>query len=190
MVTRAARPGRWGGIPGRTAGNVFWHTGLMSLSVPDICDAFGDQIAVLDPLFRDYGGRRRFGGEIATIRCFEDNSLVGEAVRGPGEGRVLVVDGGGSLRRALLGDQLAAAAAANGWNGLLINGCVRDVEILETIDLGVRALAAIPVKTDKRGEGQRNVPLRFAGASMEPGYWLYADANGVIVTHERLDVDF
>lgn len=162
----------------------------MSHSVPDICDDFIDEILVLDPEFRDFGGRRKFGGEIVTIRCFEDNSLVGEAVRQPGRGRVLVVDGGGSMRRALLGDQLAAAAAENGWQGLLINGCVRDVEILETIDLGVKALAPCPVKTDKRGEGQKDIPLRFAGGLMEPGHFLYADANGVVVARHKLDIEF
>jgi regulator of ribonuclease activity A len=162
----------------------------MSYSVPDICDDFIDEVLVLDPQFHDFGGRRKFGGEIVTIRCFEDNSLVGESVRQPGRGRVIVVDGGGSMRRALLGDQLAAAAAENGWQGLLINGCVRDVEILETIDLGVKALAACPVKTDKRGEGQRDLPLRFAGGQMEPGHYLYADANGVVVARRKLDIDF
>ena len=162
----------------------------MSQSVPDICDEFIDEILVLDPQFHDFGGRRKFGGEIVTIRCFEDNSLVGETVRQPGHGRVIVVDGGGSVRRALLGDMLAAIAAKNGWQGLLINGCVRDVEILESIELGVKALAACPVKTDKRGEGQLGVPLRFAGVQMEPGHYLYADANGIVIAKRNLDVPF
>jgi len=159
-------------------------------SLPDICDAFPDEVAVLDPVFRDFGGRRRFSGEIVTIRCFEDNSLVGQTVRQPGEGRVLVVDGGGSLRRALVGDLLGAAAVGNGWQGLVINGCVRDVEVLETMDLGVRALAACPMKTEKRGEGQSDVALRFAGAHLEPGHYLYADANGIVVAPRRLPVEF
>jgi len=162
----------------------------MSLSLPDICDQFSEEIVVFDPVFRDFGGKRKFCGEIVTVRCFEDNSLVAETVRRPGRDRVLVVDGGGSLRRALLGDLLAAAAAQNGWQGLVINGAVRDVEILETIDLGVKALAACPVKTDKRGEGQLEVPLRFAGAQLEPGQFLYADANGVIVARRPLGADF
>jgi regulator of ribonuclease activity A len=162
----------------------------MNLSLPDICDQFIDEILVFDPVFRDFGARRKFSGEIVTIRCFEDNSLVGEAVRTPGHGRVIVVDGGGSLRRALLGDLLAAVAVENGWQGLVINGAVRDVEILETIDLGIKALAACPVKTDKRGEGQRDVPLRFAGAQLEPGQFLYADANGIAVARNRLNADF
>jgi regulator of ribonuclease activity A len=162
----------------------------MSVSVPDICDRFIDDIHVLDPVFRDFGGKERFHGEIVTIKCFEDNSLVGETVRKPGKGRVIVVDGGGSMRRALLGDLLAAAAVENGWQGLLINGCVRDVEILRNIDLGVKALASFPVKTDKRGEGQLDQQLRFAGALMEPGQYLYADLNGVVVARRNLDVEF
>jgi regulator of ribonuclease activity A len=162
----------------------------MTHSLPDICDQYIDDIAVFEPVFRDYGGKHRFCGEMVTIKCFEDNSLLTEAVRQPGHGRVIVVDGGGSLRRALLGDLLAAAAVASGWQGLVINGCVRDVEILATLDLGVKALAACPVRTDKRGEGQRDVPLRFAGVLMEPGHYLYADANGVIVAKQKLAIDF
>jgi regulator of ribonuclease activity A len=163
---------------------------IMPHSLPDICDQYIDEVSVFDPVFRDFGGKQRFGGEIVTIKCFEDNSLVAETVRQPGHGRVIVVDGGGSLRRALLGDLLAAAAVENGWAGLVVNGCVRDVEILATLDLGVKALAACPVRTDKRGEGQRDVPLRFAGAMMEPGHFLYADANGVVVAKQKLAIDF
>ena len=162
----------------------------MTYSVPDICDNFIEEIAVLEPLFSDYGGKRKFGGEIVTIKCFEDNSLVRDAVRSAGEGKVIVVDGGGSLRHALLGDLLAAKAAENGWQGLLINGCVRDVEILATIDLGIKALNCHPVKTEKRGEGQLNVPVSIAGAIIRPGQYLYADANGVLVSARKLEVDF
>jgi regulator of ribonuclease activity A len=162
----------------------------MSYSVPDICDEFYDEIRVLDPVFSDYGARRRFSGPVVTVKCFEDNSLVRDLVRSEGRGRVLVVDGGGSTRRALLGDQLAASAAENGWQGLLIYGCVRDVEILETIDLGIKALNSIPVKTNKRGEGQLDLPVHFAGAPIVPGEYLYADPNGVIVAVRDLGVDF
>jgi len=162
----------------------------MSWSVPDICDEFIDEISVLEPLFADFGGKEKFSGEIVTIKCFEDNSLVGDAVRSPGDGRVLVVDGGGSLRHALLGDLLAAAAAENGWQGLLINGCVRDVEILESIDLGVKALNIHPVKTEKRGEGRLNINVTFAGATIRPGSYLYADVNGVVVAARNLELDF
>ena len=159
-------------------------------SVPDLCDDFFDEITVLEPIFTDYGGKSKFSGEIVTIKCFEDNSLVRDAVHTGGRGRVLVVDGGGSLRHALLGDLLAAAAAENGWQGLLINGCVRDVEILETIDLGVKALNCFPVKTEKRGEGRLDVNVSFAGARIQPGQFLYSDTNGVVIARHKLDVEF
>jgi regulator of ribonuclease activity A len=163
---------------------------LMALSVPDICDDFMDRVQVCEPLFRDFGGKARFCGEITTVKCFEDNSLVKHLVGTPGDGRVIVVDGGGSMRRALLGDMLAAQAAKNGWSGLLIYGCVRDVDILETIDLGVKAMNSIPVKTDKRGEGQRDIPLEFASVRCTPGNWLYSDANGVVIADGNLGVAF
>lgn len=162
----------------------------MAVSVPDICDDFHEELKVLDPLFSDFGAKRRFSGEIVTVKCFEDNSLVRDLVGTEGNGRVIVVDGGGSLRRALLGDLLAAKAAKNGWQGLLVNGCVRDVEILETINLGIKALNAHPVKTDKRGEGQLNVPVEFGGVRIVPGRYLYADQNGVAVAFRDLEVDF
>lgn len=162
----------------------------MTYSVPDICDEFPQDVRVLEPLFSSFGGKQRFSGEIITIKCFEDNSLVRDAVRTEGRGRVIVVDGGGSMRRALLGDMLAAKAAENGWRGVVINGCVRDVEILETIDLGVKALNCHPVKTDKRGEGQLNVPVRFAGVSFKPGQFLYADKNGTVIVPGDLGLDF
>lgn len=162
----------------------------MTVSVPDICDEFPEEVAVLDPLFNDFGARQKFCGEIVTVKCFEDNSLVKELVGTEGRGRVIVVDGGGSMRRALLGDLLAARAATNGWQGLLINGCVRDVEILSGINLGVKALAAHPVKTDKRGEGQQDIPVEFAGQRIIPGRYLYADANGVVIALRDLDVKF
>jgi regulator of ribonuclease activity A len=162
----------------------------MTYSVPDICDEFIDEISVLEPLFTDFGGQPRFSGEVVTIKCFEDNSLVRDAVSSEGRGRVLVVDGAGSLRHALLGDLLAAKAAKNGWHGLLVNGCVRDVEILKTIDLGVKALNSHPVKTVKRGAGQLDVNVTFAGAMIRPGNYLYADANGVVVAERNLEVEF
>jgi regulator of ribonuclease activity A len=162
----------------------------MTYSVPDICDEFPQDVRVLEPLFSSFGGKQRFSGEIITIRCFEDNSLVRDAVRTEGRGRVIVVDGGGSMRRALLGDMLAAKAAENGWRGVVINGCVRDVEILETIDLGVKALNCHPVKTDKRGKGQLNVPVCFAGVSFKPGQHLYADKNGAVIVPADLGLDF
>lgn len=162
----------------------------MAPSVPDLCDEYPDRLQVCEPIFRDFGGKSRFCGEITTVKCFEDNSLVKQLVGTPGEGRVIVVDGGASMRRALLGDLLAAEAAANGWQGLLIYGCVRDVEILRTIDLGVKAMNSIPVKTDKRGEGQQDIALEFASVRVHPGNWLYADENGVVITDGDLGVEF
>jgi regulator of ribonuclease activity A len=162
----------------------------MTYSVPDICDEFPQDVSVLEPLFSNFGGKQRFSGEIITIKCFEDNSLLREVVRTEGRGRVIVVDGGGSMRRALFGDMLAAKADENGWRGVVINGCVRDVEILETIELGVRALNCHPVKTDKRGEGQLNVPVRFAGVCFKPGQYFYADKNGAVIVPGDLGLEF
>ena len=160
----------------------------MKFTVPDICDDFLPELQVLEPVFNNYGGWHKFYGEIVTLKCFEDNSLVKQTLATEGQGRVLVVDGGGSLRCALLGDLLAAMAAENGWQGVLINGCVRDVEILRTIDLGVRALNCHPLKSNKRNEGQLNVPLRFAGVNFEPGQYLYADDNGIIIAQKELNL--
>ena len=160
----------------------------MNFTVPDICDDYLSQIQVLEPLFRPYGGRLKFRGEVVTIKCFEDNSLVKETLANDGTGKVMVVDGGGSLRCALLGDMLGATAEKNGWEGLLINGCVRDVEFLKSIDIGVSALNCFPLKSKKRNEGQFNISVRFAGVNFEPGQYLYADENGIVVAGEKLDL--
>ena len=140
----------------------------MAYSVPDICDDFPEDISVLEPLFSNYGKKQRFSGLTDTNKSFEDNSLVRDLVSKAGNGRIIVVDGGASLRHALLGDLLAVKAAESNWSGLVINGCVRDVEILETIDLGIRALNRHPLKTDKRGEGQLNVVVSFACVRFTP----------------------
>jgi len=163
------------------------YAAAMTWTTPDLSDAHGPRLRVLAPILRGFGGREAFCGEVATLSCFEDNSFVKSLMEQPGEGRVLVVDGGGSLRRALLGDQIAQRAVDNGWSGLVINGCVRDVEILRTLDLGVQALASIPVKTEKRDLGDVDVPVTFGGITIRPGDFLWADANGVVVADERLD---
>ena len=160
----------------------------MTFSTPDICDEFPADLQVLEPLFSEYGDSEQFSGEVVTIKCFEDNTLLKQTLGTDGSGKVMVVDGGGSLRRALLGDILAAMAADNGWQGVVINGCVRDVEILKTIRLGVRALNSHPVRSDKRNEGQLNVPLAFAGANIKPGQYIYADENGILVANSKLEV--
>jgi len=156
-----------------------------AFSTPDLADAQPRARALLLP-WRDFGARSVFSGRAVTIKCFEDNSLVKELVQSPGDDRVIVVDGGQSVRRALLGDQLAARAAENGWSGLVIAGMVRDVEILETLDLGIKALGSCPHKTDKRGEGQRDIPVDIGGATVNPGEFVYADRNGVLVSTDAL----
>lgn len=151
----------------------------------DLCDVHkGDSsgaFRVLPPVFASYGGRARFAGPVSTVKCFEDNSLVKAAVESPGNGQVLVVDGAGSLRRALVGGNLAAAAARNGWAGIVINGAVRDVAELRACDVGVHALALIPLPTERRNEGQRDVPVQVQGVWVRPGDWLVADDDGIVV---------
>jgi regulator of ribonuclease activity A len=160
----------------------------MHYLTPDLCDAYPDLVQVAEPMFSNFGGRDSFGGQIVTLKCFEDNSLVREQVDTPGQGKVLVVDGGGSLRRALLGDMLAEKAAHNGWEGLVIYGCVRDVDMLAQTDVGVQALASHPLKTDKRGIGELDVKVTFAGITFVPGHYLYADNNGIIVSPSALQM--
>lgn len=155
---------------------------------PDICDAHPD-VRILDPLFANFGGVESFCGPVRTVKCFEDNSRVKEAVAEPGEGAVLVVDGGGSLRCALLGDMLAEKAADNGWSGVIVYGCVRDVDVLAETELGVQALGAHPRRSEKRGEGQRDIAVTFAGLTLHPGQWVYADNNGILVAESRLTLD-
>jgi regulator of ribonuclease activity A len=152
----------------------------MTLSTPDLCDALGDQVRVAEPLFRDFGGVRRFAGEVETLRVFEDNVLVRATLETPGRGRVLVVDGGGSLRTALVGGKLAALAAANGWSGLVIYGAVRDVAELGAAGVGIKALAACPRMSGKTGAGDRGVPVTFAGVALRPGNFLWSDENGIL----------
>lgn len=158
----------------------------MEFTTADLCDQYSDELDVCEPLFRDYGGRRRFAGPVATIKCFEDNSRVRELVTEPGDGRVLVIDAGGSTRRAVLGDMLARSAVDKGWSGFVIYGCVRDAAALARMPIGVRALGTLPLKTDKRGEGQRDLPVHFAGAHFRPGDWVYADEDGIIVARRAL----
>ena len=158
---------------------------MTDFSTPDLSDE-NPQALALELQFGNYGARRSFGGAAVTIKCHEDNSAVKQAVQEPGDGRVLVVDGGGSLRRALLGDMLAEAASTNGWAGLVINGVIRDVGEIGAIDLGVQALGTCPLKTEKLGVGQRDIPLHFGGLQIFPGDYIYADNNGVLVSRDAL----
>ncbi len=160
----------------------------MDILTPDLCDAYPNLVRVLYPGYNNYGGRRSFGGEVVTIKCFEDNSLVREQVAQPGKGKVLVVDAGGSLRRACLGDMLAEKAVANGWEGIIMYGCIRDVDAIGALDLGVQALNTHPMKTDKKGIGELNVVVTFSGVTIAPGEYIYADNNGIIVASEPLSM--
>lgn len=147
----------------------------------DVSDAH-PEAQVCDPLFQRFGGRTAFSGPIATLKVFEDNSLVRAAVEQPGEGRVLVVDGGGSLRCALVGGNLAVLAAENGWAGVVVNGAVRDVEEIDAQPIGVRALAAHPRRSEKgMHSGQIGIPVVFAGVVFSEGEWVCADRDGIVV---------
>lgn len=159
----------------------------MPIATTDLCDAHSDDLRILTPIFSDYGGRAVFSGRVTTVRCFEDNSLVRETLETPGDGGVLVVDGGGSMRCALLGDKLGDLGVANGWSGIVVYGCVRDAAALRRLELGVRALNVHPLKSVKRGGGERDEPVTFAGVTLRPGDWLYADDDGVVVSADRLD---
>jgi len=156
----------------------------------DLCDVYRNDTSgsfrVLPPVWKSFGAVARFAGAVVTVKCFEDNSFVKSAVESPGEGRVLVVDGGASLRRALLGGNLGAAAARNGWAGVLIDGCVRDVAELAACQTGILALASMPLPTERRNEGQRDVAVRIQGVWVRPGDWLYADEDGVVLADRPL----
>jgi len=151
----------------------------------DLCDAHGPELQVAEPVFHDFGGARGFSGAIVTVHVHEDNVLVRHALNHPGEGRVLVVDGGGSLRCALVGDQLAQMAADHGWSGLVIHGCVRDAARLARIPVGIKASGACPVRSSKEGKGRHGVTVRFAGVTFEPGAWLCADEDGLVVAARK-----
>lgn len=153
----------------------------MTFSTPDLSDEHPVAAAVLLP-WRSFGRRERFCGQVVTVRCFEDNSRIKELASTAGGGRVMVVDGGGSVRRALLGDMIAEVAAGNGWSGLVINGAVRDVEVLRTLGLGVMALAPVPTKTERNGLGEVDVTIQLGDVKIEPGNHIYADLNGVLVS--------
>ena len=158
----------------------------MNFVTCDLCDENPDDVRVLEPMLSQFGGRECFGGEIVTVKCFEDNSRVKETLGTPGAGKVLVVDGGGSLRCALLGDMIGEDAVKNGWEGVIVYGCVRDVDALAGLDLGVQALSAIPLKSVRRGEGQKDIAVSFGGVTFRSGEFVYADNNGVIVSAKKL----
>ena len=158
----------------------------MSFKTPDLLDnnearTQDGRVRVVAPMFQHYGGRPSFSGQIVTLKVFEDNSLVREALADEGHGKVLVIDGGGSLRCALVGDQLAILAQKNGWEGIVVYGCIRDSEDISHINLGLRALNTHPLKSIKKGAGDADIPVSFGGVSFAPGEQLYADEDGIVV---------
>jgi regulator of ribonuclease activity A len=153
----------------------------MSFSTADLYDAHENEAQVALPGFVNYGGRRSFHGPVATLKVHEDNSLVRSALEQPGAGRVLVVDGGGSLRCALVGDKLAELGRDNAWAGIIVFGCIRDSVEISRMDFGVQALGTNPRKSVKRGDGQRDIPVTFHGVTFMPGAFAYADDDGILV---------
>jgi regulator of ribonuclease activity A len=158
----------------------------MHFSTADLCDHHEHRVQIAAPLFFDYGGVERFFGPISTVKVHEDNTLVRGVLEEPGQGRVLVVDGGGSLRCALVGDVLAALAWKNGWTGLIVYGCIRDSAAIAEIGIGVKALNTNPRKSVKKGAGDRDISVNFAEVNFIPGHYLYADEDGILVSQEAL----
>ena len=153
----------------------------MEFSTADLVDEHGEALESCDLQLRQFGGRRRFHGPIRTVACFEDNALVRQVLSEPGDGAVLVVDGGGSLHTALVGDLIAGLAQANGWAGVVVHGAVRDTEALAGLDIGVKALGSNPRRSAKLATGQVDVPVHFGGVGFRPGGHLYSDEDGVVV---------
>lgn len=154
--------------------------------LPDLYDLYPNELHLVAPLFNDYGANTIFSGEIVTVSCFNDNSKVKELVATDGQGKVMVVDGKASLTNALLGDMLAEKAVQNGWQGIIINGCIRDVGTIKTLPIGVKALGCNPIKTEKLGVGEVNVIVSFADTIFIPGDYIYGDANGLATSKREL----
>ena len=158
----------------------------MTFTTADLYDKYGDDLKVALPIFKDYGAKRIFHGPISTVKAYEDNSLVRTALEEPGEGRILIVDGDESLRCAMLGDMLAKLGMENGWSGIIVFGCIRDSDVIATINIGVKALNTNPRKSLKRGLGDRDIPVSFAGITFNAGEYVYADTDGVIVSEKKI----
>lgn len=156
-----------------------------NFSTADLCDKYEEKLQIATPIFNDYGGNIRFYGAVSTIKVYEDNSLVRTALEEPGQGRVLAVDGGGSLNCALLGDLLAGLGKKNSWSGIIIYGCIRDAMIIVNIKIGVKALNTHPRKSVKRNSGEHDVPINFANVDIIPGHYIYADHDGFVVSADN-----
>lgn len=161
----------------------------MNYNTSLLCDIYAETIDVVEPLLTNFGGRNSFAGEVVTIKCFESVGLIYKTLEENGAGKVLLIDGGGSLRRALINANIAELAVENGWEGLVVNGCVREVDALEELDIGIQAITAIPVGAEDSEIGELNVPVNFAGVSFLPEDILYADSTGIVISPEPLEVD-
>lgn len=161
----------------------------MRIDTSELCDMYSDQVDVVEPIFSSFGGRSTFFGKITTVKCFESNGLIAEVLEEEGQGRVLLVDGGGAVRRALIDAELAQIALDNGWEGIIVNGAVRQLDVLETLDIGIQALAPIPVGADDTMVGEIDTPVNFGGVSFLPEDYVYADLTGIILSPESLEIE-
>ncbi|MDE1327215.1 ribonuclease E activity regulator RraA [Vibrio aestuarianus] len=161
----------------------------MEYNTSALCDIYLDQVDVVEPMFSNFGGSASFAGQLTTIKCFEDNALIREVLEQDGLGRVLLIDGGGSLRRALIDAELAALAEENEWEGIVVYGCVREVDELEDMSIGIQALASIPVGASAQGIGEVDVAVNFGSVTFLPEDYLYADNTGIILSQEPLNVE-
>ncbi len=161
----------------------------MEYNTSQLCDIYQDQVDVVEPMFSTFGGRPSFGGLVTTIKCFEANGIIRQLVKESGVGRVLLIDGGGSLRRALIDADIAATAADNGWEGIICYGSVREVDALSDLEIGIQALASIPVGADDDEIGDSELPVNFGGVTFLPEDHIYADTTGIILSPEPLDIE-
>jgi regulator of ribonuclease activity A len=161
----------------------------MFIDTSELCDIYAEQVDVVEPIFSSFGGVSNFYGKVTTVKCFESNGLIAEVLEENGEGRVLVIDGGGAVRRGLIDAELAQLAVDNGWEGIIVYGAVRQIQQLENLDIGIHALAPIPVSADESSAGESDIPVNFGGVTFFPEDYIYADLAGIILSQEPLDLD-
>ncbi|MEX1221725.1 MAG: ribonuclease E activity regulator RraA [Idiomarina sp.] len=161
----------------------------MEYNTSELCDLYPDMIDVVEPMFIHYGGRDSFGGQLVVIKCFEDKGLIEEVVQQPGAGKVLLIDGGGSLRRALIDINIAETALDNDWEGIVCFGAVRDVDALDELEMGILAVGAMPVGAPSEGVGESDIAVNFGGVTFLPEDHIYTDSTGIIIAAEPLDIE-
>ncbi|MFZ7165484.1 ribonuclease E activity regulator RraA [Avibacterium avium] len=161
----------------------------MCIDTSELCDIYLDQVDVVEPIFSNFGGVTSFYGKVTTVKCFESNGLIAEILEENGEGRVLLIDGGGAVRQALIDADLAQLALDNGWEGIIVYGAVRQIQQLENLDIGIQALAPIPVGTSDDTQGEVDVPVNFGGVTFYPEDYVYADLTGIILSQEPLELE-